>query len=232
MIGLAGLASILLLVLPLLGYPFRLLLTLVHELGHGLAAIITGGDFGRFVVYPDGSGLAYTAGGWRLLVIPAGYLSVALFGAGLILLGRSRRWGRIALALIGALMMFFSVRYGAPTIFAGEVGAGLLTVVSGLVFGGVLLWVALRARPGWVFFLLHLLAIQAALAALSDLIGLVGLSAQFFNAPANDAQSMAAITFIPAVFWAILWAAAAFVLIGGAVWQAWIRPAMQKLNPE
>lgn len=77
--------------LVLVAYPFRLLTTLVHELGHGLAAIVTGGDFLRFVVFPDGSGLAYTAGGWRLIVIPAGYLGAAAFGALLIVAGRRPR---------------------------------------------------------------------------------------------------------------------------------------------
>src|SRR5512136_1152625 len=94
-ISLAALTSLLLTMLPwlnLLNYPFRLLLTIIHELGHGLAALLTGGHFIDFVVYSNGAGLAHTAGGWRLVVIPAGYLGVALFGALLIALGGNHRW--------------------------------------------------------------------------------------------------------------------------------------------
>lgn len=224
LIGLAALVSLVLLALPLLGYPFRLLMTLVHELSHGLTAILTGGDFVRFVIYPNGAGLAYTSGGWRFLVIPAGYLGVALFGTGLILLGRSYRWSRVALALIGALMMFFSLRYGAPSIVAGEILAGLLTTISGVVFGGLFLLAAIKAPGNGVIFLLHLIAFQAALTALSDLVGLIGLSSRFFNMPENDALSMAQLTFIPAFVWALLWAAVAFALIGWAVWITWLQP--------
>ena len=50
------------------------MITLVHELGHGLAAILTGGSFLYFEVFPNGGGLAHTSGGLRFVVIPAGYL--------------------------------------------------------------------------------------------------------------------------------------------------------------
>ncbi|MBI1878521.1 MAG: M50 family metallopeptidase [Chloroflexi bacterium] len=105
LIGLAGLVSLIMAFVPGLGwldYPFRLLLTMAHELGHGLAALLTGGEFVRFVIFPNGAGLAYTAGGWRWLIVPAGYVGVALFGAALIALGRSHRWSRIAMGVIGA----------------------------------------------------------------------------------------------------------------------------------
>lgn len=225
LIGLAGFTSLLLAFVPWLGllnYPFRLLLTMVHELGHGLAALLTGGSFIRFVVFPNGAGLAYTSGGWSFVVIPAGYVGLALFGAGLILLGRSHRWSRTALAIIGGGMMVLAARYGLPSVFSGQFLSGLLTTVSGLIFGGLFLWVALKAAPGWIVYLLHLVAIQAGLTAFSDLLALIGLSARYFNAPANDAQSMAELTFIPAVVWALLWAGLALLLIGGAIWATWL----------
>jgi hypothetical protein len=115
LIGLAGVTTLLMAVIPWLDwldYPFRLLLTIVHELGHGLAALLTGGEFISFVVYPNGAGLATTTGGWRIVVIPAGYLGVAVFGAMLILLGRSHRWARVVMAIIGGLMALLSLRYG------------------------------------------------------------------------------------------------------------------------
>src|SRR5258708_26565700 len=62
-------------------YPLRLLVTFVHETGHGLTAALTGGHFLRFVVYPNGSGVATTSGGSAFLVPQMGYLGAALFGA-------------------------------------------------------------------------------------------------------------------------------------------------------
>lgn len=224
LIGLAGLVTLFIALVPWLSgllYPFRLLTTLVHELSHGLAALLTGGVFIRFVVSPNGAGLAYTAGGWRWVIIPAGYVGAALFGAMLIFLGRSHRWSRLALGIIGAVMGLLSLRYGLPSIISGDFLSGILTTISGIIFGGFFLWVALKAAPGWIIFLLHLVAIQAGLTAFSDLTTVMGLSLRFFNTPANDAQSMAELTYIPAIVWAVLWALLAVLLIGGAIWVTW-----------
>ncbi len=226
LIALAGLTTLLLAVVPgldLLNYPFRLLITLVHELGHGLAAILTGGDFVRFIVNTDGSGLAYTSGGWRMIVIPAGYLGVALFGGVLIMLGRSHRGASLAMGGLGLAMVVFSLRYGVPSIFSGDFLGGLVAVISGVGFGLVFLVVALRATPGAVVFLLHVVAIQAGLTAFSDIIAVLGMSVPFSGGPRTDAVSMAELTFIPAIIWAGLWAIAAVVLIGGAIWLTWLR---------
>ena len=35
---------------------------LVHEMGHGIAAILAGGYFQKFIMHPDGSGIAYSGG--------------------------------------------------------------------------------------------------------------------------------------------------------------------------
>lgn len=208
--------------LALAAYPLRLLLTLVHELGHGLAALVTGGEFLRFVVFPDGSGLAYTAGGLRLLVIPAGYLGVAAFGAALLVAGSSRSAGRWALGTVGAAVVVLTLRYGLPTLFSTQALAGLLTLVTGLALGSALVWIAVRAAAGATIFALHLLAFQAGLTAFADLRTLVGLTANL--APAgNDAVSMAEITPLPAVVWAVLWAVAAVLVLAAGARLAWSR---------
>jgi hypothetical protein len=227
LIGSAGLATLFLAIIPLLAplnYPFRLLMTIVHELGHGLAAMITGGEFVRFVIFSDGSGLAYTAGGWRFAVVPAGYLGAALFGAVLIMVGRNYSWSRTAMAVIGLVMLLFSLRYGLPSIFTTQIVGGLLATISGVMLGGLFLWVALKASPGWIIFLLHLVAIRAGLTAFVDIVGVIGNSTNLFSAPRSDAQTMAELTFIPAFVWAVVWAMAALAFIGGAIWFTWIGP--------
>jgi hypothetical protein len=229
LIGWAGLFTLLIGVIPglnLLNYPFRLLLTIVHELGHGLAALLTGGNFISFQISADGSGLAYTAGGWRFVVIPAWYLGVALFGAGLIMIGRNAQASRTAMGLIGGSMMLLALRYAIPTIFSGQILVGLLTTLSSLIFGAIFLAVALKASAKVVIFLLHVVAIQAGLTAFTDLFTVIGLSTLLWSAPANDARSMAQLTFIPAIVWAVLWVVAALVLLGGAVWFTWVAPGL------
>jgi peptidase M50B-like protein len=226
-VGLAALAALALTLVPglgLLSYPFRLLITIVHELSHGLVALLTGGAFLRFVVFPNGEGVAYTAGGWRLLVIPAGYLGSALFGASLIYLGRSVRWGRTAMAVLGAAVLLLSLRYGLPSVATAQWSSGVITVVAGLVIGAGFLWVARKATTAWVLFLINLVAIQAGLTAFSDLFALINLSSQLAGAPANDARAISELTLVPALIWAVLWALVALALVGTALWRTWFVP--------
>lgn len=61
-------------------YPLRLFVTYIHEAGHSLAAIITGGRVERFIVSANGSGVAWTAGGNRLVISAAGYLGRPCLG--------------------------------------------------------------------------------------------------------------------------------------------------------
>ena len=201
---------------------------MVHYLGHGLAALLTGGKFLRFVVAAAGSGFAYTAGGWRFLVIPAGYLGAALFGAVLIILGRSSRWSRIAMGVIGAALILLSLRYGVHSIFTVKIFSGLLTTVSGVVLGVGFVGVAVRASAAWIIYLLHVVAIKAGLMAFSDIFTVIGLSAGLGNAPRSDAHAMAESTYIPAIFWAFLWVVVALILVGGAIWITWIAPLRSK----
>ena len=58
---LAGLATIIIWQVPYghqILYPFTLLATYAHEMGHGLAAMLTGADFEQLVLFPNGSGFA------------------------------------------------------------------------------------------------------------------------------------------------------------------------------
>jgi hypothetical protein len=208
-----------------LAYPFRLLTTIVHELGHGLAALLTGGAFLRFVVFPDGSGLAYTAGGLPWLIIPAGYVGAALFGAALIALGRSPRASRLALGAIGAAVALLTLRYGLPSLLSDQFLGGLLTVGAGVGIGALLLIAAWRAPARWSLFLLNLVAFWVGLSALGDLATLFGIATAPGAEPRSDAHAMAAIALLPPAFWAAAWALLAAVALGAALWRTWFRPS-------
>ncbi|HMQ33291.1 MAG TPA: M50 family metallopeptidase [Chloroflexaceae bacterium] len=207
-----------------LAYPLRLLTTLVHELAHGLAALLTGGAFLRFVVFADGSGLAYTAGGLRLLIIPAGYVGVALVGAALIAVGRNARASRLALGGLGAALALLTLRYALPTLISAQALGGLLTLLAGVGLGALLLLAAWRAGAAWATFLLNLLGFHLGLSAFGDLWTLFGVTTAAGPAPRSDAAAMAELTFIPAPVWAVVWAALAASALGWAVWWAWLRP--------
>ena len=117
-------------------YPFRLLVTFVHEAGHGLAAIVSGGRFIEFTVYPTGAGVALTAGGNPWLVLPAGYLGAALFGAILLYTANRVEDERWVTVFVGgffvAVALIFTGEARGPVLISCLVAAVLWGIASQL----------------------------------------------------------------------------------------------------
>ncbi len=116
----------------LIVYPFRLFNTFVHEVGHAVAAVITGGYVESMVVNLDTSGYVIRRGGWTPLVASAGYMGSILAGAALLVAGRKREWTRPALMVLGVSTLL------ATAIFSGS-GQSLMA------FAGFGLGIALLA---------------------------------------------------------------------------------------
>jgi hypothetical protein len=202
-------------------YPFRLFVTYVHEAGHGTAALITGGRFIRFDVQPNGMGQAITQGGSRLLILPAGYLGAALFGAVLFYLTNSVRYSRTIAFVLGGGLIAFSVLFGlsSPTAF-----------FVGVAFGAILILLGWKANRDFNILVLNVLAMMTGLNAVLDLYQLVGSSQITAGGLRNDAAAFSAeiAPLIPAGVWAFLWALLAVTMLGLAVWYAVIRPLRRK----
>jgi hypothetical protein len=207
--------------LDFLMYPLRLFVTLVHEAGHGLAALATGGEVRSLQVMADGSGLATTAGGARALILPAGYLGAALFGAGLFIaanLVRRVRWISGGLAALLAVLTLLYI----PFLSTGFlVGLGFAAVL------GLLSW---KANDDLNRLVLMALAVIVGLNAVLDLTTLVNASGASLGNVRNDAAAFSAEVFplIPGALWALCWAGIAIALLVGAAWVALVRPLRRK----
>jgi hypothetical protein len=91
-------------VLRLLLFPFFLFVVFVHEIAHGVAAILTGGEFNRFVVSRDISGVATVVGGAGCVTATVGYLSTALLGGLLLVVAAGNASPRAVLLYEGCGM--------------------------------------------------------------------------------------------------------------------------------
>ena len=103
---------------PLAGivtYPLRLFATFVHEAGHALAALLSFGSVKSLVVFPNGSGVTTTSGGWRFLISSAGYLGTTFFGVWMILSARKTTSARLAMGVTGAVMVFLTAMYAGQS---------------------------------------------------------------------------------------------------------------------
>ncbi len=210
LVGLATL-SVLLWRLPLISllfYPFRLFNTFVHELSHGLAAMMSGGEFHRFYIHPGRDGQALVSGGSLLLVASAGYIGSALFGAALLFLVASALADRTLLMLLGGALLVLSL------VFVRN----LFGFVAGLVLAAAMIAAGLYMPESYITWLLTFLAIQTALSALDSVVILARISLHGrATAFPSDAQVLAQHTRIPAIMWALLWCLISLGLIVVAV---------------
>jgi len=254
--------------LSLVVYPLRLFVTFIHELGHGVAALATGGEFVRFELQSSGAGLAYSAGGIQPIIIAAGYVGTALFGAALLYAANHiTKPQHLAIGLGGAFVLLtllysglglgnFNIleilltsavmlgtgyvllttsddqrrRYAAGGLVLA-IGLGLyfgagdnaLSVVVGISSGVLLILLGVYGQRDPTLFILNFLAFAVGLNAISDAWFLLQINSRSDFFLRNDASSMAAVTPLPAVFWALMWMLLAIVLLGGVIWFTFVR---------
>lgn len=182
-------------------WPLRLFVVLLHEVSHGLAAVATGGRIVSIELSPAEGGLCTTAGGWPVVVLSAGYLGSALWGALLLVLGfrGTPRAHRALAALLGVALVLLTLVYVRSAF-------GFL---YGLAAGVLLLGVARWLPEGASSFVLRLLGVTSLLYAPWDIVSDLILR----SVPASDASALARMTGIPALAWGVLWLAAS-VLVG------------------
>lgn len=141
----------------LLLYPFTILATWFHEMGHGIAAMLTGRGFERLLVFSDGSGFAESmrpVDGYRLtdaLVAAGGPLGPAIAGAALIISSRAPAATRNALAVLGAALILSTL------IWVRSLTGWLVLPALGVAIGAL----AWRGSPPWQGFVIQLLGVQA-----------------------------------------------------------------------
>ncbi len=193
-------------------YPLRLFVTFVHEGGHALAALVSGGSVASIRVLSNGEGVTQTwiDPHWSWLVYSGGYLGTAVFGAILLQVARARR------ASAGRTTLYATAGYiGLLTLlWAHDPFTNLFTLVSGAVIA-LLIWAAARYSSNRTAdFIAAFLAVQCSLNALTDLRILVRLTHEQIGD--NDAVFMQrAYHWLPfsAEFYAVLWAALGLVIL-------------------
>lgn len=193
-----------------LTYPFRLFVTFIHEGGHALATVLTGNSVQSLTVHINGSGeVLSTQGGLLsgLLISSAGYLGTMLFGALLLVLIRRSTAARYVLTGSAAFILVMTLGYGWNPF----------TLVSGISLAALLLLAARFASRRVASFLVSFLAVQCILNAVFDLKTVFFMSSPFAPEMHSDAVNMANATGIPALFWTVIWIAAAFFILSLAM---------------
>jgi len=184
-------------------YPFELISTVFHEFGHALMTLITGGSVAAIEINPNESGVTRFRGGFRCLILPAGYLGSSLAGAVLLVLSFGEKSAKIAAAGTGIVLL--STIYWAGTVF---------TAISVIFMTAALLIV-------YFYFPKYLSKVILFMGVMGSLVSLLSI---FSHLITNTIDGSDAVEFakhcsvlIPSMFYGIGWLLFSTILIIGSM---------------
>ena len=191
-------AAIIIKQLPLVSIPFNWLESYFHEICHGIAALLTGGNVLRIQLFANGAGLCTTQGGIAFVISFSGYAGATLWG-----------WGIYKLA---------SAHQRAAQTFSGLLF--VLLVCSIILWGRDLLTWFILAVLAVLFLLSIKLSKLHYLQKLMQLLGLLILL-NSLSSPSylldgrhlGDGAALATMTYIPEIIWIAVWFAIALAAL-------------------
>ena len=189
-------------------YPLKLVVVLLHEISHAIAAVATGGRVIEIQVLQGEAGHCVTQGGNGPLIYSAGYLGSLAFGVVLLLLATRVRAEQPASALLGLLMLGVAV-----VLIPWE--ANRFGKTFGVLTGALL--VALAVLPAvWSATAVRVVAVTSCLYAIVD------VKSDVLDRPGvdSDAVRLAAVTDISATTWGVLWIGISLAVTSAAFWLA------------
>lgn len=195
------------LALVVLAWPaVRTLVTICHEGGHALVAVLVGRRLTGIRVHSDTSGLTLSrgrpTGAGMVATLLAGYPAPAIVGLGVAgLAGTGHAAGVLWLLVVFAALMLLWIRnlYGLVVVLAAGAAVGLAS------------WYSPPTVLGWIATGLAWLLLIAAPRPVLELFG--------SRTTTSDAAQLAGLTHLHRYAWCLLWLVVTVAaLVAGAIW--------------
>lgn len=201
--------GLVLVLLPGTWHTVRHAVTVVHEGGHGLAAVLTGRRLTGIRLHSDTSGLTVSKGprtGFGMvLTLLAGYTAPALAGLGAAwMLSRGFSAGLLWALLIVLALMLVQIR--------NWFGLWVILVGAAVVFA-----VTWFATPEWQLVFGHVLTVVLALGALRASLELQSSRRRSRNGQ-SDADQLARLTRVPGLAWVFVFVLVALACAVADLW--------------
>lgn len=191
-------------------YPFTILATWFHEMGHGLTAIALGGHLNKLSIFSNGAGLAHISGRVALgslgsaLVSAGGLMGPPIAGGLLLIASRQRQSARRALLILGILLIL-------STLLWVRTLAGWLVLP---LLGLCILYLSLETIEWVQIFAVQFLGVQACISSYKQLDYLFSSSATIGGRTMlSDTGNISKELLLPHWFWGALLAAFAFLVL-------------------
>lgn len=191
-------------------YPFTILATWFHEMGHGLMALALGARLDKLSIFRNGSGLAHISGRIALgafgsaLVSAGGLMGPPIAGGLLLVASRKRKSARRALLVLGILLILSTLLW--VRTFAGWLVLPLL--------GTAVLYLSLETIEWLQIFAVQFLGVQACISSYKQLDYLFSNSATINGRTLlSDTGNISKMLVLPHWFWGGLLAGFAFLIL-------------------
>lgn len=208
-------------------YPLTLFTTWVHEMGHGLTALLVGGSFDRLEIFSNAAGFAICRedAGWpAALVALGGLLAPPIVGAAIIAAVHGPRRARVALAILaGAIVLSLAIWVRSIT------GLVAMPIVAALL--GYAAWRSwFGEAPERRVVLVQVLGVILALDTLTRMVSYVFVAEVEVDGKVSgsDISHVADNLGGHYVLWGMAVTAIAVGLLAGALWWAWRRPSVDE----
>ncbi|MCW0212755.1 MAG: M50 family metallopeptidase [Pseudonocardia sp.] len=210
----AAAIALLVVLVPLTWRTTRTVVTIAHEGGHALVAVLVGRGLTGIRLHADTSGVTHSTGAGRgpgvVMMFLAGYVAPPLLGLGgaaLVATDNTRALLWVALALLVATLIQIRNAFGAFAV-----------IVTGGVLGLVAVWAPPEVRAGFAAALCWFL-LFGGVRAVRELQRSRRRTHRNGRRGSSDADQLAGLTGVPGGIWAAL-----FWLIGAAatITAAWV----------
>lgn len=204
---------------PTLLYPLTLFTTWVHEMGHGLTALLAGGQFSELVINANAGGFARAGAGagWPDALVGAGGLLAPPLLGGLILgivhgPQRARVFlGALAIGIVVSLILY--VRSATGIVAMSGIAVALAWVT----------WGAFRANPARRVLVAQFLAVILAVDTLTRMVHYAFMDA-LKTGERSDVSMIADNLGGHYKLWGVVITVLAIAMLGLGLWAAWRAP--------
>lgn len=200
--------------------PITQFTTLVHEMGHAFATILTGGHVTGLTNVGDGQGhggLTRGIGGIDFITVQAGYLGTAITGCALVYLSKYRKWSRHILLGIGAIIAYVTIFMMPGGIFSIHPVQAILSILWGFGLAAAIILAGLKLKDKTANLILLFLAIQTAADSIKSIIYVIQAT-MMGSGVVSDAVTMQQLFFLPAIFWSVSWVLISLFMLAITIW--------------
>lgn len=191
-------AAILIRQIPIVSIPLNWLESYFHEISHGIAALLTGGEIMRIQLFANGAGLCTTRGGVNFIISFFGYAGATLWGWLLFKLANSHQRTAQVFSGLMIVLLLSSIVFWARDLLT-------IIILSSLAFMFVL---TIKMRR--LYYLQLLLKFFGLSILLNSLFSPTYL---FDGRDLGDGAALASMTMVPELVWVLLWCVLAIVAL-------------------